>query len=127
MALLQSSFEPAMHRLEVNAASIVYTDLMWTRYEDIQEQVNLIADEEQRLISTAAVVTTTVSSGLLIWLLQGGYLMAGLASSLPTWRFMDPIAVLDKFGEDCEEEGDSLQSIIEQAESSIPVNKSEVF
>ncbi|MFI4848928.1 MAG: Ig-like domain-containing protein [Gimesia chilikensis] len=127
MALLQASFDPVTHRLEVNTASVVYSELVSTRYEDIQEQVNLTADSEQRLISAAAVVTTTVSSGLLIWLLQGGYLMAGLASSLPTWRFMDPIAVLDQFGEDCEEEGDSLQSIIEQAEASAPVNESELL
>ncbi len=127
IALLQASFDPVTHRLEVNTASVVYSELVSTRYEDIQEQVNLTADSEQRLISAAAVVTTTVSSGLLIWLLQGGYLMAGLASSLPTWRFMDPIAVLDQFGEDCEEEGDSLQSIIEQAEASAPVNESEML
>ncbi|MEQ8854829.1 Ig-like domain-containing protein [Gimesia sp.] len=127
MALLQASFDPVTHRLEVNTASVVYSELVSTRYEDIQEQVNLTTDSEERLISAAAVVTTTVSSGLLIWLLQGGYLMAGLASSLPTWRFMDPIAVLDQFGEDCEEEGDSLQSIIEQAEASAPVNESELL
>jgi hypothetical protein len=103
--------------LEIAQVEVVYTELVSTRYEEIQEQVSLTEEQQQRFISSATVVTTTVTSGLLIWALQGGYLMAGLASSLPTWRFMDPIAVLDEFGEDDDEEGDTLQSLIEQAES----------
>ncbi|QDU51614.1 DUF4347 domain-containing protein [Gimesia panareensis] len=116
-AVLRASIDPLRNSLEVHASEVVYTQLVWTRYDEIQEQVNLTAESDQLYISTAAVITTTVSSGLLIWALQGGYLMVGLASGLPTWRFMDPIAVLDEFGEDSDDEGDSLQSLIEQAES----------
>ena len=108
---------PLQQTLEIRQVEVVYTELVSTRYEEIQEQVSLTEEQQQRFISTATVVTTTVTSGLLIWALQGGYLMAGLASSLPTWRFMDPIVVLDEFGEDSEDDGDSLQSLIEQAES----------
>ncbi|QDV19553.1 Cadherin domain protein [Gimesia panareensis] len=116
-AVLRASIDPLRNSLEIHASEVVYTQLVWTRYDEIQEQVNLTAESDQLYISTAAVITTTVTSGLLIWALQGGYLMVGLASGLPTWRFMDPIAVLDEFGEDSDDEGDSLQSLIEQAET----------
>ncbi|WP_291179347.1 Ig-like domain-containing protein [Gimesia sp.] len=98
----------------VNAASL------WTKYEQIQEeiqqQMNFDSVQHQTLITTAAVVVTGVSSGLLIWALQGGYLMASIASGLPAWRFMDPIAILDEFDESDNDEGDTLQGIIENAE-----------
>ncbi|WP_417386422.1 Ig-like domain-containing protein [Gimesia sp.] len=116
-ALLQLLPAEPKSPLELEPVKFVHTELKWARYKEIEEQVTLTADQQQRLINTAAVITTTVSSGLLLWALQGSYLLAGLASSLPTWRFMDPVAILDQFGEDTNDEGDSLQSIIEQAEA----------
>lgn len=102
---------------DMNYLEVVNASHLWTNFVGIQDQMNFNSFQNQILISTAAVVVTSVSSGLLIWALQGGYLMASIASGLPAWRYMDPIAILADFDENINDGGDTLQSIIEHAES----------
>ena len=51
--------------------------------------------------STSAIAVT---AGYILWTIRGGVLMATMMSSLPTWRFVDPLPILDSnaamFGEE---------------------------
>ena len=109
--------DPVQDQQSPNYLEVVNASHLWTNFDGIQNQINFNSIQNQILISTAAVVVTSVSSGLLIWALQGGYLMASIASGLPAWRYMDPIAILANYDEhNNDEDGDTLQSIIEQSE-----------
>jgi hypothetical protein len=49
-----------------------------------------------------------------IWLLRGGVLATSLLSSLPAWRFVDPLPVLARMrqGDDEDDTDDSLESLV---------------
>ncbi len=68
---------------------------------------------EERVIGTSTLVTSGLSVGYIIWLVRGGVLLSSVLSSLPAWRFIDPLPILGskKYGDD--EDDESLESIIE--------------
>ncbi len=44
---------------------------------------------------TIAVTSPAMSAGYLSWTNKGGFLVASLVSSLPTWQTMDPLPIYD--------------------------------
>ena len=71
------------------------------------------ADFSQTLIGSSAGVTTGLSVGYLLWLIRGGTLMGSVLSSLPAWRFVDPLPVLSSLGGDDDDDDESLVSMVE--------------
>ncbi|MGQ0751352.1 MAG: VCBS domain-containing protein, partial [Betaproteobacteria bacterium] len=67
---------------------------------------------EQRIIGSAVAVGAGLSVGYVIWLLRGGLLITSLLSSLPAWRFVDPLPVLGRLQDDDDEEDESLESMV---------------
>ena len=63
-------------------------------------------------VGSAAAVTTGVSVGYVVWLIRGGVLMSSVLSSLPAWRFVDPLPVLARGGAAFDDDGESLESIV---------------
>jgi hypothetical protein len=45
--------------------------------------------------SVAGMTTTLLSVGYVIWCVRGGSLVATLLTTLPLWRWLDPLPVLD--------------------------------
>jgi VCBS repeat-containing protein len=80
----------------------------------LRENVSSAAELEQRVVGTAVAVGTGLSVGYVIWLLRGGLLITSLLSSLPAWRFVDPLPILGKLQGDDEEDADqeSLESMV---------------
>ncbi len=66
-------------------------------------------------------VTAGLSVGYVIWIARSGVLLSTALSSLPAWRFIDPLPVLSQgkagLGLDFEEDDESLESIIVEQES----------
>ncbi|MFT5894139.1 MAG: hypothetical protein ACI8VW_001006 [bacterium] len=65
------------------------------------------------LFGTSTGISTGLSVGYLIWLVRGGALMGSVLSSLPAWRFVDPLPVLGSLSDDMENDEESLESIVE--------------
>ncbi len=64
--------------------------------------------------SSVVLASGGLSVGYVVWLIRGGILASAAISSLPAWSFLDPIPVLARANDDEEEEGDSLDSIIQR-------------
>ena len=66
------------------------------------------------LIGGSAGVTSGLSVGYLLWLIRGGTLMGSVLSSLPAWRFVDPLPVLGTLAEGIDADGDdeSLETLV---------------
>jgi hypothetical protein len=62
-------------------------------------------------VGSAAVVTTSLSVGYVIWILRGGSLLTTFMSAMPAWQTFDPLPVLQSFHKTVEEDDDSLLSI----------------
>jgi len=67
----------------------------------------------QTLVGGSIGITSGLSVGYLIWLVRGGTLMGSMLSSLPAWRFVDPLPVLGTLVDDVEGDEESLQSMVD--------------
>ncbi len=68
------------------------------------------------VLGSSIAVATGLSAGYVLWLIRGGVLLSTALSSLPAWRFIDPLPVLAYTRRRPEEdsgEGDSLEEIVE--------------
>jgi hypothetical protein len=55
----------------------------------------------------------SLSVGYVVWLLRGGALLSTFLSSLPAWRFIDPLPVLGRMEDgDDDDEDDSLEALV---------------
>jgi len=81
------------------------------------------ADFSQTLIGSSAGLTTGLSVGYLLWLIRGGTLMGSVLSSLPAWRFVDPLPVLSSLGGNDDDDDESLVSMVEASDQQgSPIN-----
>lgn len=62
-------------------------------------------------VGSAAVVSTSLTVGYVLWILRGGSLLTAFASALPTWSSFDPLPVLESFSRTREEDKETLLSI----------------
>lgn len=84
---------------------------------DLQQAVRDIQDTPANLtaamIGGTAAVSTGLSVGYVIWTLRSGLLMTGLLSSLPAWRFIDPLPILSGASSgDTDDDDESLESLV---------------
>ena len=54
-------------------------------------------EARQLIVGSAAVVTTSLSVGYVVWMLRGGTLVASFMSSIPAWCSFDPLPIVDSF------------------------------
>jgi hypothetical protein len=81
--------------------------------EKLGEQTRL----EASAVATSAVTTMGLSVGYVVWLLRGGVLVSTVLSSLPAWRLVDPLPVLEHLKEsddddDADAADDTLESLV---------------
>ena len=76
---------------------------------------------ERNIIVSSVATGASMSVGYVLWLLRGGLLMTSLLSSLPAWRFVDPLPVMGRLKEDEDEDDDvddTVESIVRGGRSS---------
>ncbi|MFK7821991.1 MAG: Ig-like domain-containing protein, partial [Planctomycetaceae bacterium] len=78
---------------------------------------------DQVVFGTASVSLGGFSVGYIIWLLRGGSLVASMLTSIPAWRMIDPLPVLDLL-ENSDEDGDSLDTLIDRNQKLVSANSS---
>lgn len=85
------------------------------------EELNRLRDNMNHPLSLATLALSLgLSVGYAIWLVRGGVLLSSLLSSLPAWRWVDPLPVLAHLRDSRDdEEGneDSLQAVLKNAEA----------
>ncbi len=64
-------------------------------------QIDELADEDRSqyfdLSFTVGAITSAGTLGYILWSLRGGVLIATALSQLPSWRFIDPLPVLENY------------------------------
>ncbi len=87
-----------------------------TLAELVDEQWSQTEDDSaytQRIVGTSVTVSTGLSVGYVLWLVRGGTLLGSVLTTLPAWRFIDPLPVLDTLEQGEEDENDeSLESMV---------------
>jgi hypothetical protein len=87
---------------------------------DGMDRLRADLQEEARVEYNAVALTTAASLGLsvgyVLWLLRGGILVGSMLSSMPAWRFVDPLPILGRLDadDDADETDESLASMVER-------------
>ena len=69
--------------------------IVWDEWEQEQQ-----LDSENSLgyiVGSAATAASVVSVGYVLWALRGGAFLAAVSTSIPSWRFIDPGAILSAY------------------------------
>jgi hypothetical protein len=68
-------------------------------------------------LGSGAVFSTGLSIGYVAWLLRSGIILSSVLSSLPAWRFIDPLPILSSLG-DSGASQESLEDIVSEPHTS---------
>ncbi|BBB30134.1 DUF4347 domain-containing protein [Neptunomonas japonica] len=77
-----------------------------------QKQMSL----DQMVVGSGIAMSTGLSIGYVTWLIRSGVLLSSVLTSLPAWRFVDPLPILSKMdGADLyDDEEDSLEELVQK-------------
>jgi hypothetical protein len=73
---------------------------------------------------TVGVVSGGLAVGYVLWLIRGGYLLSSLLTSMPAWRLVDPLPILDYLDDESradksrEDEDESLEELLKKGRRS---------
>lgn len=109
LAAAQALVEGRIERAGAAARSETLTRSL----DQMRDSVKSAEEAERRIVGSSVAVGTSFSVGYVIWLLRGGVLATSLLSSLPAWRFVDPLPVLARMRQgDDDDSDDSLESLV---------------
>ena len=81
--------------------------------DSIESDLERGLSQDVALVRLSTGGITGLSVGYIIWLLRGGSLVASMLTSIPAWRMVDPLPILDLL-EQTDDDGDSLDSLIDK-------------
>ena len=69
---------------------------------------------DKTVLSSSVTIASGLSVGYVFWILRSGTLLASVITSLPAWRYIDPLPVLDSLNDDeIENDSETLESMVE--------------
>ncbi|MDA1053413.1 MAG: Ig-like domain-containing protein [Planctomycetota bacterium] len=91
----------------------VQRGLLWQQLDTLQKELESESELELHFVGTATVMTAAVSTGYVIWALRGSFLLASFLSTVPTWRSLDPLPIIesDRRTADAVDDDESLADI----------------
>jgi hypothetical protein len=98
------------------------TTLLWEQVDADRKLDDISSWQENVVVGSATVAAAALSAGYALWTFRGGCLVASFISSVPVWRSVDPLPILDDFGRrvkrdaidvECDDD-DSLQSMVSE-------------
>jgi hypothetical protein len=81
---------------------------------------------EASTVAASAAASIGLSVGFVVWLLRGGVLLSTVLYSLPAWRSLDPLPVLERVDGDGEDEDDDGEGADDSLESLVARNNNTV-
>lgn len=96
----------------VEDAPELYSNLSKT-FENQREAVQEQLYAARGIIGSSAGLTSGLSVGYILYLIRGGALLSSVLSSLPAWRFVDPLPILGSIDSSMDSDEESLQSIVD--------------
>lgn len=61
---------------------------------------------------SSVVLSSGLSVGYIVWLMRGDAIVASMMSSVPAWRFIDPLPILEGDGDEAQSDHESLESMV---------------
>ena len=84
---------------------------LWGDLDEFDERVNEEAGLPQFAVGATATIASVFTAGYLVWVINSGWILAGVMSQMPMWNSFNVLAVLSK-PDDEDEESNSLESLV---------------
>ena len=117
--LLMDSVNIEAQARQTNAANIATLQKLASEADKNQTLVANSQIISPQVLATSATISSGFSVGYILWLLRGGTLLASVMASMPAWRAIDPLPVLQSLTDDDDDDDDdteTLQSMVEEQE-----------
>jgi hypothetical protein len=94
--------------------SITTSALTMASPVDTLDNTDRVLGIQELVIGSAAIVTTSLTIGYVVWLIRGGALAMSFISSLPSWTSFDPLPIVESFedAETIQDDDESLQTFV---------------
>ncbi len=90
------------------------TDVAIQELNRIREEMQASSNTAHAVVVSSAMISTGLSVGYILWLIRGGVLLSSVMTSMPAWRFIDPLPVLhDLDSGDEDDDHESLESLVD--------------
>jgi Domain of unknown function (DUF4347)/Concanavalin A-like lectin/glucanases superfamily/Bacterial Ig domain/Domain of unknown function (DUF2341)/Cadherin domain len=89
--------------------------LLWNDLDHLRDQIASVTDVTPVTLGTATGVASGLSVGYVMWLLRGGYIVAGVMAQLPAWGLIDPLPILSQLDDLDDDDDDSLASMVDKS------------
>ncbi|MEM7316585.1 MAG: hypothetical protein AAF497_25915, partial [Planctomycetota bacterium] len=76
-------------------AQVIDARTLWAGLDDAQRDFENELFMERFTAGTTILATTGIAASYILWMMRGSYLIALVASSLPTWSMVDPLPILE--------------------------------
>ena len=96
---------------------LIVAEGLFRALDEMRDEIREDIAFRQMAIGSTLTFVTGLSIGYVLWLIRGGLLLSSLLSSLPAWRFVDPLPVLahlDASAKEDETEDDSLEAVLQK-------------
>ncbi|TVT50032.1 MAG: DUF4347 domain-containing protein [Denitromonas halophila] len=112
-------YTPSEAVVQTSAEGQISSALREARLEQAFAQLRQGADEEavdlQQGIGVSVVTGAGLTIGYVAWLIRGGVLLTSLLSTMPAWRLLDPLPILNSASKKRgDNDDDSLESMVDQ-------------
>jgi len=101
------------------AATLSHSSPLWHDLDIMQQQANSEHETRVHIVAgTATVVSVGMSVVYLVWAIRVGSILSSFLSSMPAWKLVDPLPILDQASEKIEgdeEDEESLESMVDES------------
>jgi hypothetical protein len=80
--------------------------------DDVRDTLREQTKLEASTVAASASAAVSLSVGYVVWLLRGGVLVSTFLSSMPAWRLVDPLPILERLDDEDDGDDDSLESLV---------------
>ncbi len=92
---------------------VIGAETFITRLNDMREELISETANTEKVVGSSLTVTAGLSVGYVVWLARSGVLLSSALSSLPAWRFIDPLPVLAGLqNSSADDDEESLESMV---------------
>jgi hypothetical protein len=90
--------------------------------DELRDAVQQGEARAHTVLGGTTAMATGLSIGYVLWLLRGGLLLSSLLTSLPAWRFVDPLPVLAHVAINSQTDttdDESLETMVQQDDNAV--------
>ena len=118
----ERSIRSTMNQLIASAAHVNYAlmatpGVMWNALDEQLDHVDSQIHGDLIVVGAAGAAASSFTVGVVAWALRTGFLASGLLAQMPAWRAVDPLLIMQGFGDDESEE--TLEEMMKRQSESL--------